>query len=63
MPLAAFPKCVLNDLVARRTPGRALGVMAVHRFLYGVVFIAAMILMMAKTRVGMMLRASAENRS
>lgn len=31
-------------LVARRTPARALGVMAVHRFLYGVVFIAGILM-------------------
>lgn len=31
-------------LVARRTPGQALLVMAVHRFLYGVVFIAAILI-------------------
>jgi Major Facilitator Superfamily len=33
-----------RHLVARRTPARALGVMAVHRFLYGVVFIAAILM-------------------
>jgi MFS family permease len=31
-------------LVARRTPGMALGVMAVHRFLYGVNFIALLLM-------------------
>lgn len=31
-------------LVRRGTPGRALGVMAVHRFLYGVVFIASILI-------------------
>ncbi|WP_449386061.1 MFS transporter [Cellulomonas soli] len=31
-------------LVARRTPGQALLVMAVHRFLYGVVFLAAILI-------------------
>ncbi|WP_444663806.1 MFS transporter [Cellulomonas sp. CW35] len=31
-------------LVARRTPGLALGVMAYHRFLYGVVFIASILI-------------------
>ncbi len=31
-------------LVARRTPGQALGVMALHRFCYGVVFIAAILI-------------------
>jgi MFS family permease len=31
-------------LVARRTPGQALLVMAVHRFLYGVVFIASILI-------------------
>ncbi|QDC26851.1 MFS transporter [Georgenia yuyongxinii] len=31
-------------LVARRTPGMALGVMAVHRFLYGVNFIALLLI-------------------
>ncbi len=33
-----------RHLVGRRTPARALGVMAVHRFLYGVVFIAAILM-------------------
>ena len=33
-----------RHLRARRTPARALGVMAVHRFLYGVVFIAAILM-------------------
>jgi hypothetical protein len=33
-----------RHLVARRTPARALGVMAVHRFLYGAVFIAAILM-------------------
>ncbi len=33
-----------RHLVARRSPARALGVMAVHRFLYGVVFIAAILM-------------------
>jgi MFS family permease len=33
-----------RHLVARRTPARALGVMAVHRFLYGVVFIAGILM-------------------
>ncbi|WP_298459088.1 MFS transporter [uncultured Cellulomonas sp.] len=33
-----------RHLLARRTPARALGVMAVHRFLYGVVFIAAILM-------------------
>lgn len=31
-------------LVARRTPARALGIMAVHRFLYGVTFIASILI-------------------
>ncbi len=31
-------------LVARRTPARALGVMAYHRFLYGVVFLASILI-------------------
>jgi len=31
-------------LVARRTPARALGIMAVHRFLYGVVFVASLLI-------------------
>ena len=31
-------------LAARRTPGQALLVMALHRFLYGVVFIAAILM-------------------
>jgi len=31
-------------LIARRTPARALGVMAAHRFLYGVVFIAGILM-------------------
>jgi MFS family permease len=31
-------------LIARRTPARALGVMAVHRFLYGAVFIAGILM-------------------
>ncbi len=31
-------------LVARRTPGQALGIMAIHRFLYGVVFIASILI-------------------
>lgn len=33
-----------RHLVARRTPARALGIMAVHRFLYGVVFIASLLI-------------------
>ena len=33
-----------RHLVARRTPARALGVMAVHRFLYGVTFIASILI-------------------
>ncbi|ROS26248.1 MFS transporter [Cellulomonas sp. PhB150] len=31
-------------LVARRTPARALGIMAWHRFLYGVVFVASLLI-------------------
>ncbi|HWJ84232.1 MAG TPA: MFS transporter [Cellulomonas sp.] len=31
-------------LVARRTPARALAIMAVHRFLYGVVFVASLLI-------------------
>ncbi|WP_426596035.1 MFS transporter [Cellulomonas sp. McL0617] len=31
-------------LLARRTPARALGIMAVHRFLYGVTFIASILI-------------------
>ena len=31
-------------LIARRTPARALGIMAVHRFLYGVTFIASILI-------------------
>ncbi|MDM7855018.1 MFS transporter [Cellulomonas alba] len=33
-----------RHLVERRTPARALGIMAVHRFLYGVVFIASLLI-------------------
>ena len=33
-----------RHLIDRRTPARALGVMAVHRFLYGVVFISAILM-------------------
>lgn len=33
-----------RHLVARRTPARALGVMAAHRFLYGVTFIASILI-------------------
>ncbi|WNB85602.1 MFS transporter [Cellulomonas sp. ATA003] len=33
-----------RHLVARRTPARALGVMATHRFLYGVTFIASILI-------------------
>lgn len=33
-----------RHLVQRRTPARALGVMAVHRFLYGVTFIASILI-------------------
>ncbi|WP_028045859.1 MFS transporter [Cellulomonas sp. URHE0023] len=31
-------------LIARRTPARALGIMAVHRFIYGVTFIASILI-------------------
>ena len=31
-------------LIARRTPARALGIMAVHRFLYGVTFVASILI-------------------
>ncbi|MEN0130231.1 MAG: MFS transporter [Brevundimonas sp.] len=31
-------------LIARRTPARALAIMAVHRFLYGVVFVASLLI-------------------
>lgn len=33
-----------RHLIERRTPARALGIMAVHRFLYGVVFVASILI-------------------